>query len=748
MMLNVKTRLLILILYFALVTGLVANPALERKLPELPFEDAPLSNIVAEVNEHLPSTFELSLGDGGSEARGYTFIFPGGTLYDFLVYIGERHDIGAQLQESGAVLVANELTFEDLQQLVLDRIDLPTASLTKLLPLIESALNAARDPQAIPFELSLKPKLIPEYGNPRIAFTGKGISAVELFDRLLEREGFDWGVYGREIRVFPSPKTIEKAVSRMRLNESRSAGSDPNPRANLFAPLSAAAGAVRSPSGRAIRAPATFPSDPSNPVVGPPDPDWNTERYDRIERNSFRSPRVAPLSTFSLDVDTASYSNARRFILQQDKLPPWDAVRTEEFVNYFPYQTAAPGPEAEFPLNVELEVAPAPWKPEHRLVRVAVKGKELDWERRAANNLVFLLDVSGSMRAANKLPLVKDSLGYLVEQLDGRDRVAIVVYAGASGVVLEPTSGADGKAILDAMDRLQAGGSTNAGAGIELAYDLTAEHFIEGGNNRVILCTDGDFNVGTTNRGELTRMVRQRADKGIQLTVLGYGMGNLRDDMLETLTNEGDGTYAYIDSRREARKVFVEELTGSLYTIARDAKIQVEFNPAGVQAYRLVGYENRLLKPEDFNDDTVDAGEIGAGHSVIAFYEIIPPGEAFDERLVDDLKYQQTSAVAEDAGDELLTVKLRVKLPEAESSELREFPLVDSGKTLDEASADFRFASAAAGFAMLLSNDPHLGELTYDDVRKLASQSLNAHTDEYRREFVTLVDRVANLTDR
>ncbi|MBT3378677.1 MAG: VWA domain-containing protein [Lentisphaerae bacterium] len=470
---------------------------------------------------------------------------------------------------------------------------------------------------------------------------------------------------------------------------------------------------------------------------------WNTEKYDVIKRNRFHSPIVAPLSTFSIDVDTASYTNARRFLMQDERPPP-DAIRTEEFINYFPYTFAAPV-EGEPPIAVHLEAASAPWQPKHRLVQVGIRGRELDWEKRPANNLVFLLDVSGSMNTPNKLPLVKASLSYLVGHLDARDRVAIVVYAGSSGLVLPSSPADDTGAIADAIEGLGAGGSTNAGEGIELAYKVAAENLLKDGNNRVILCTDGDFNVGLTDRGELTRFVAEEAKKGIQLTILGYGMGNYKDDMLETLSNSGDGNYGYIDSRNEARKVFVEELTGSLFTIARDVKIQVEFNPTQVQAYRLIGYENRLLDAEDFNDDTKDAGEMGAGHSILALYEVVPPGVAFQMPDVDELRFQTTQTT--DKGDELLVVKVRYKLPGEDESRLLSLPLKDGGKELKDASPDFRFAGAVAGFAMLLSEDPGVEGLTHDYVRSLASDSLTGYSDAHRRECVTLIDRAKAIAD-
>jgi Ca-activated chloride channel homolog len=440
-------------------------------------------------------------------------------------------------------------------------------------------------------------------------------------------------------------------------------------------------------------------------------------------------------------VDTASYSVVRTF-LNEGRLPPADAVRVEELVNYFPYDYAPP--KDATPFAAHLEVAPSPWNAERMLVRIALKGRELTAESRPALNLVYLIDVSGSMHPANRLPLVKRSLQTLAKQLDERDHVAIVVYAGSSGLVLPPTSGARTQEILDALERLNAGGSTAGGAGIQLAYKVAREHFNAEAVNRVILCTDGDFNVGLTQRGDLERLIEDEAKSGVFLTVLGFGMGNYKDSTLELLSNKGNGNYAYIDDFGEARKVLVDQMLGTMVTIAKDVKVQVEFNPARVAGYRLIGYENRLLAKEDFNNDKIDAGDIGAGHTVTAFYELIPAGQPVtDAPAVDPLKYRAAADAAKRAGGEtaeLLTVKLRYKQPDGETSSKLEFPLTAAAlDRVGEASRDFRFAAAVAGFGQILRSNPILGAYTYDQVLALAEPAMGEDPFGYRAEFVKLV---------
>jgi Ca-activated chloride channel family protein len=477
-------------------------------------------------------------------------------------------------------------------------------------------------------------------------------------------------------------------------------------------------------------------------------PGQGGDQYDHIDHNSFRMVKDHPISTFSIDVDTASYANVRRFLLRESQLPPPDAVRIEELINYFDYDYS--GPVGDVPFAAQIEVAGCPWKAGHRLVRVGLKGKEIQTEQRPPSNLVFLLDVSGSMASPDKLPLLKAGLKLLAEQLGENDRVAIVVYASAEGLVLPSTPGTQANKIISALDRLQAGGSTNGGAGIELAYRLAQENFIEDGVNRVLLCTDGDFNVGTTNTGTLVRMVEEKARSGVFLSVLGFGRGNLNDAMMETVSNKGNGNYAYIDSIAEARKVLVTQAGGTLITIAKDVKIQVEFNPAQVAAYRLIGYENRILAAEDFNDDMKDAGEMGAGQMVTCLYEVVPVGVELDVPTVDALKYQ-TPAVpgADDAsGDELLTLKIRYKEPDGDRSKKLTFPLVDSGQRFGQASADFQYAAAVASFGMLLRNSRHKGTTTYDAVLEIATATLGPDVHGYRREMLEMVRRAKAISER
>ena len=489
-------------------------------------------------------------------------------------------------------------------------------------------------------------------------------------------------------------------------------------------------------SGRSRR------DDPSSPIAPP----FNTEGYDRIRGNDFKRVLDSPLSTFSIDVDTASYANVRR-VLTQGSLPPLDAVRIEEMINYFNYEY--PQPTGDHPFSVNLEAASAPWRTENRLLRIGLKGRELDGAR-PASNLVFLLDVSGSMSPQNKLPLLRRAMRLLVERLRPQDRVAIAVYAGASGLVLPSTPGNRKSEILGALDHLKAGGSTNGAAGIELAYSVAQSNRIEGGVNRVILATDGGFNVGVTDRGSLTRMIEEKAKQGIFLSVLGFGMGNLKDSTLEQLADKGNGNYGYIDTIREARKLLVEQMDGTLVTIAKDVKIQVEFNPARVAAYRLIGYENRALANQDFNNDEKDAGEIGAGHNVTALYELVPVGGTIPSVGVDPLKYQQPSATRSDVASsgELLTVKLRYKQPEGETSQLLEVPYTDRGTNWPGASRDFKFAAAVASFGMILRQSPHRGNATLSSVTELARESGTIDAQGYRSEFLQLVEVARRLSGK
>ncbi len=494
--------------------------------------------------------------------------------------------------------------------------------------------------------------------------------------------------------------------------------------------------------------------DAEPPAPRPFGAEFSTEAYAHQVENSFLTAGQNPLSTFSIDVDTASYANVRR-LLNMGVRPSVDAVRIEELVNYFPYHYAAPKADSQVPFAASMEVAEAPWAPEHRLVRIGLKGREVSQAARPAANLVFLLDVSGSMNQPNKLPLVKESLRLLTGKLRADDRVAIVTYAGNSGLALPSTPVRRAAEILGAIDELTPGGSTNGAMGIQLAYDIAKANFVADGINRVILCTDGDFNVGVTSEGDLTRLIEEKAQSKVFLTVLGFGMGNYKDATLEKLADKGNGNYGYIDSRREAEKLLVEQVNGTLVTIAKDVKLQVEFNPAQVAAYRLIGYENRMLKKEDFNNDKIDAGEIGAGHTVTALYEVVPVGGELggaQPGAVDELKYKAVSdqRSAASAGKtafsaELLTLKVRYKEPTGDVSSKLEFPLTDRGAAFAEASADFKFAAAVAGFGMILRDSPHKGTATFATVTEWAQAGLMDDAGGYRSEFLGLIGKAGQV---
>jgi Ca-activated chloride channel family protein len=472
--------------------------------------------------------------------------------------------------------------------------------------------------------------------------------------------------------------------------------------------------------------------------VGP----MNTESYARIYENEFKDAMEEPFSTFSIDVDAASYANVRRFI-QGGRLPPPGAVRIEEMINYFDYEY--PEPEGEHPFSITAEVAGCPWNREHQLVHVGLQGRHVAMESLPRSNLVFLLDVSGSMRPANKLPLLRRAFRLLAENLRDQDRVAIVVYAGSSGLVLPSTRGDEKDRILEAIDRLHAGGSTAGAAGIRLAYQVAQEHFIKGGNNRVILATDGDFNVGVTNNSELIRMIEEKRDGGVYLSVLGFGEGNLKDHRMEQLADKGNGNYNYIDSINEARRVLVGQMAGTLFTIAKDVKIQLEFNPARVESYRLIGYENRVLAKKDFDDDKKDAGELGSGHSVTALYEIVPATRESAQRGNGN-RYMVVGVSPEAAeSDELLTLRLRYKPPESDTSTLIEERLRRDDRGFEEASENLRFSAAVAAFGMWLRGSEFAGEATVDDVIAMAESAGSRDEDGYRKEFVELVRTAGRL---
>ena len=472
----------------------------------------------------------------------------------------------------------------------------------------------------------------------------------------------------------------------------------------------------------------------------PPAPGWNTENYATIRENGFRNVMTSPLSTFSIDVDNASYANVRRFI-DQGRIPPVDAVRIEEMINYFSY--AYPEPSGEHPFSVYTELAGCPWNANHHLLHIGLKGVRIDKSELPASNLVFLIDVSGSMNAPDKLPLLKNAFKMLVKELRPKDRVAIVVYAGAAGQVLESTAGNEKGKILEALERLSAGGSTAGGEGLKLAYRIARENFIEGGNNRIILATDGDFNVGVSGTSEMERLVEKERESGVYISVLGFGTGNIKDDKMEVIADRGNGNYSYIDNIREARKVFITEFGGTLFTIAKDVKFQLEFNPRHVQAYRLVGYENRLLNNEDFNDDKKDAGEMGSGHTVTALYEIIPA--AADEVIpsVDPLKYQQRGLSERQGSNELLTIKLRYKQPDGMKSRL--FEKAINNRPVRNTSDNFRFSAAVASFGMLLRGSQHMGSSSAQLVLDLANDAKGRDEEGYRAEFIQLVRTVRDL---
>jgi Ca-activated chloride channel family protein len=532
-----------------------------------------------------------------------------------------------------------------------------------------------------------------------------------------------------------SGDTMQQVAQEMRIN-------------TLSAPLVTTVSAVTTLSAPAISFIPPYAMgagcSPSFAQSTPSSVSLNNESYAPIRETDVVTAKENPLSTFSIDVDTASYSNVRRH-LEEERTPPVDAIRTEELINYFRYDYPQPSGEKSFSVNLEMNRAP--WNPEHELVRIGIKGRELPAEDRGPANLVFLIDVSGSMSSPDKLPLLQRSLSALVENLSDADRVAIVTYAGSSGLVLESTQGKAKREILAAIANLRSGGSTNGSGGIQLAYETARQNFLKGGNNRVILCTDGDFNVGVTDQGGLQKLIETERESGVFLSVLGFGTGNLKDSTMETLADKGNGNYAYIDSISEGRKVLVEQMGSTLFTIAKDVKIQVEFNPARVAGYRLIGYENRLLAKEDFNNDKIDAGEIGAGHTVTALYEIIPAGQSVQgSPSVDPLKYQQPEPKAATESNEILTVKVRYKAPAGEKSSLIEIPLPASETpSADKASEDFRFAAAVAAFGMKLRGSPHVGEIQWAEIQDLARGALGKDPGSYRAEFLTLIEKAKTL---
>jgi len=495
------------------------------------------------------------------------------------------------------------------------------------------------------------------------------------------------------------------------------------------------AGAAPMVTGVAYRTESQFPRY---------NPDFNTEGYAPINENGYRNAKNNPLSTFSIDVDNASYSNIRRFI-NNGSMPPADAVRIEEMINYFRYNY--PEHEGEHPFSVYTEVAVCPWNQKHQLLQVGLRGKSIDKSSLPPSNLVFLIDVSGSMNSPNKLPLLKSAFGLLVNELRPQDHVAIVVYAGAAGLVLESTPGNRKEVIMSAIDNLEAGGSTAGGAGLRLAYKETEKNFVKGGNNRIILATDGDFNIGESSNGGMERLVEEKRELGVFITVLGFGMGNYKDDKMEIIADKGNGNYSYIDNLQEARRVLVREFGGTLFTIAKDVKFQLEFNPAKVDSYRLIGYENRLLNDEDFNDDTKDAGEMGSGHMVTALYEIVPAGSGERIPSVDPLKYQESKKIEERKySDELLTIKVRYKKPDGRTSMLLEKAVKNYGEEIENTSDNLRFAAAVVEFGMILRESEFKGNATLDGAAKLASSAKGNDEDGYRSEMIRLINTVKDMS--
>jgi Ca-activated chloride channel homolog len=464
------------------------------------------------------------------------------------------------------------------------------------------------------------------------------------------------------------------------------------------------------------------------------------EDYGTIVENPFTSPKSEPLSTFSIDVDNASYTNVRRFINQGQTVPK-DAVRVEEMVNFFKYNYEKP--TGNHPFAIATEYGDCPWNEKHKLVKIGLQGKEIPNDKLPNSNFVFLIDVSGSMNSQNKLPLLKESMKVLVNQLRKKDKVAIVVYAGAAGMVLPPTSGGEKETIIKALDKLSAGGSTAGGAGIELAYKIAIENFIKGGNNRVILATDGDFNVGASSNKDMETLIEEKRKSGVFLTCLGYGMGNYKDSKMEILANKGNGNYAYIDNIQEANRFLGKEFKGSMFAIAKDVKIQIEFNPKHVQSYRLIGYENRKLRPEDFKNDAIDAGELGSGHTVTALYELIPTGvESSFNQDIADLKYSEIKIAPKDYSDELATIKFRYKKPDGEKSIEMIETIKNNVLLLDKTSEDFKFSTAVAWFGLKLRDSKLVNNKSSKDIKALALQGKSKDEDGYRAEFIRLVEAV------
>jgi Ca-activated chloride channel family protein len=551
-----------------------------------------------------------------------------------------------------------------------------------------------------------------------------------------------------------APPTADESKQRANVEESLKAASGKSKATEMPLSLTKEAEKLNEPAKPAlaliVEAAPQEPAAAAAPVQAEAQ-DFSREAFPPIIENEFKRVTDNRLSTFSIDVDTASYANVRRHLMEHNTFPPKDAVRIEELVNYFRYND--PEPTGDDPFSINIEVARCPWTPDHRLARIGLKGKSIATDQRPASNLVFLIDVSGSMQPANKLPLLKSALRMLVDGLGEKDRVAIVVYAGAEGLALPSTSCYQRGEVLSALDQLQAGGSTNGGAGIKLAYDVATnpQNFIKGGTNRVILCTDGDFNVGVTDEGELNRLIAKKRESKVFLSVLGFGEGNLQETKLKGLAKNGNGNYAYIDTLDEARKVLVEEAGGTLVTIAKDVKIQVEFNPAKVSYYRQIGYELRQLAAEDFNNDAKDAGEIGAGHSVTALYELIPAGKEADVDVaaIDELDFLKPAVDTGKDDARSMVVKLKYKRPtEDKSTPTIRRGVVDDGRDYAQASPDFKFAASVASFGMILRDSKYRGNATLAAVEELAKASIGDNPNSYRRGFLELIRKAREISQR
>lgn len=553
-----------------------------------------------------------------------------------------------------------------------------------------------------------------------------------------EKEQFD---HPETVRPQPSQKRKDEVAAR--IFEDRDGFAQSTAPATIVGALAQQQNVDAGNSERHLVAKSQVPSARLDSIRAPSEP-LDRENYAHFDDNPLKRVSEHPVSTFSIDVDTGAYSNTRR-MLNAGRLPVHDAVRVEEFVNYFNYDYPAPADRAQ-PFNIITELGPNPWNRQTQLLHVGLKGYEVPKSHIPASNLVFLVDVSGSMRSADKIGLLKTSLTMLTRELRANDSICIVVYAGASGVVLEPTSGRDKGRIIAALDSLTAGGSTNGAAGIRLAYAMAERAFVEGGINRVMLATDGDFNVGTTNFEALKNLVEEKRKSGISLTTLGFGTGNYNDRLMEQLADAGNGNYAYIDTLNEARKVLVEQMSATLQTIAKDVKVQIEFNPDIVAEYRLIGYENRALAREDFNNDQVDAGEIGAGHTVTAIYEIALVGSS--GHRIDSLRYRKQGAGGEGRANEVAFLRLRYKAPGGEVSKLIERPIrkADIKRALSQTSDNFRFSAAVAGFGQLLRGGKYMGQFDYDEVRLLANGAKGDDPFGYRGEFVALLDLAQSLS--